>query len=241
MININIQLIKAVVIKEAQSLQKNSNVLVMYLLPIIFTLIYDKIIPDMPPGFALGFGLLFLVVMVGMYVPSMLLAEEKEKKTIEVLLLSPASAGDVLLGKGLLTFFSIILVTGILLLISLPSGVNLLAIFAMTVLISVFSIFIGMMVGLLSPTQMATGTIGMPVYLMLILVPQLVSFAENRVLEFIARLLPTHYYFRSLDRILAGGAGWQEIRLDMLIIALSTVLTFYILLFVYRKKGIEAA
>jgi len=70
--------IGAILIKEAHDFKTNINILIMYLIPILLAYIYDNFIPGMPRGFALSFGILFLVVMVGMYVPSMMIAEEKE-------------------------------------------------------------------------------------------------------------------------------------------------------------------
>ena len=43
------------------------------------------------------------LVMVGGFVQAMLIAEEKEKHTLRVLMLSPASSVEVFLGKSLLT------------------------------------------------------------------------------------------------------------------------------------------
>jgi len=82
--------IAAIAVKELHDFKTNINILIMYIIPIMIAYIYDKLIPGMPEGFALMFGLLFLVVLVGMYVPPMMIAEEKEKKTLSVLLLSPA-------------------------------------------------------------------------------------------------------------------------------------------------------
>ena len=73
---LSLKRIGAIFIKELHDLKTNINILIMYIIPIVIAYIYDKLIPGMPEGFALAFGLLFLVVMVGMYVPSMMIAGE---------------------------------------------------------------------------------------------------------------------------------------------------------------------
>lgn len=233
---INLARVKAVMIKEKQDIGKNSNILVMYFLPILMTLIWSRIIPNMPQGFALGFGLLLLVVLVGMYVPSMMIAEEKEKNTIEVLLLSPATPAEVFIGKGALTII-LMFFTSIILIIIGGVEIRLLPVILVgTVLTSIFSVFLGMVVGILSPNQMATGVIGMPVYLLLLLIPQL-SVLGVEIINQIGKFLPTYYYFELLRLALEQGQGWSSMLTHFLIIIMSIVITFIVLLLVYRRKG----
>ncbi|MFW6378202.1 MAG: ABC transporter permease, partial [Bacillota bacterium] len=54
--------IQAILIKEVQDIKSNSNIMVMYLMPILFTYIWENFIPEMPSGFGAAFGLIFLVV-----------------------------------------------------------------------------------------------------------------------------------------------------------------------------------
>ena len=194
--------IGAILIKEAHDFKTNINILIMYLIPILLAYIYDNFIPGMPRGFALSFGILFLVVMVGMYVPSMMIAEEKEKKTLEVLLLSPANSVEVFIGKGLLTFISIIV--SFIILIAMFGGVDpdqMAVILVGGILTAVFCIQVGIIVGLLSKNQMATGVVGTPVYMALLLVPMLGSMGSP-TLEKIAKVFPTYYYNDMLYRAL---------------------------------------
>jgi ABC-2 type transport system permease protein len=203
--------------------------------------IYNNFIPGMPKGFALSFGLLFLVVMVGMYVPSMMIAEEKEKKTLEVLLLSPASSVEVFIGKGLLTFISIIV--SFIILIAMSGGVGFdetVVILVGGILTAVFCIQVGIIVGLLSKNQMATGVVGTPVYMALLLVPMLGSMGSP-ALEKIAKVFPTYYYNDMLYRVLYEFEGNHTL-IDMLpelgILLGSIFVAFVLLLLVYRKRGL---
>ncbi|HHZ14149.1 MAG: ABC transporter permease [Caldicoprobacterales bacterium] len=233
--------IGAILIKEAHDFKTNINILIMYLIPILLAYIYDNFIPGMPRGFALSFGILFLVVMVGMYVPSMMIAEEKEKKTLEVLLLSPANSVEVFIGKGLLTFISIIV--SFIILIAMFGGVDpdqMAVILVGGILTAVFCIQVGIIVGLLSKNQMATGVVGTPVYMALLLVPMLGSMGSP-TLEKIAKVFPTYYYNDMLYRALNEFEGNHTL-LDMIpelgILLGSIAVAFVLLLLVYRRRGL---
>ncbi len=230
--------ITAVFLKEIQDIRKNPNILVMYALPVLLTLLWNNIMPGMPPGMALSFGLLFLVVMVGMYVPSMMIAEEKEKKTIEVLLLSPATPAEVIIGKGLLTLLSIIMVAIFLVLITGNQLQGLLTILLATVLTSIFAIFVGMIVGLLAKNQMSTGVVGMPVYLLLLIIPQVAEMAPGAV-QTLAGFLPTYHYLLILDSSLTAAAGQARSLYNLSFIAFSSFIVFLLLLYIYKIKGLK--
>jgi len=230
--------ITAVLIKEIQDIRKNPNILVMYALPVFLTLLWNNIMPGMPPAMALSFGLLFLVVMVGMYVPSMMIAEEKEKKTIEVLLLSPATPAEVIIGKGLLTLLSIILVAFLLMLIAGNQLQGLLTILLATAITSIFAIFLGMIVGLLAKNQMSTGVVGMPVYLLLLIMPQVADIGPEPV-QLLANFLPTYHYLLILESALTAAAGPAESLFQLAFIAFSSLIVFLGLLYIYRIKGLK--
>lgn len=234
--------IGAIFIKELHDFKTNINILIMYIIPIMLAYIYDKLIPGMPEGFALSFGLLFLVVMVGMYVPSMMIAEEKEKKTLGVLLLSPATPTEIFIGKGLLTFISVLISFIILLAISSGNGfAHLDVVFIGGILTTIFCILVGIIVGLLSKNQMATGVVGTPIYMALLLIPMLGSMGSS-ALEKIAKAFPTYYYNDMLYMALSGTESKNTL-LDMMpqvgILLGSVIVAFGLLVFIYRKKGLE--
>jgi ABC-2 type transport system permease protein len=224
--------------KEAQDIRSNLNITFMFILPIVLTLIYSHLIPDMPRGFALSFGLLFLATMVGMYVPAMIIAEEKEKRTLEVLMLSPATPADIFMGKGMLTLIAIVVSTVVLLLISGNGPANLAVIAVGMTLTSITCIFIGMLIGLAVQNQMATGVIGTPVYMLFMLIPLLAHLGDGFITQ-IARALPTHYLLDMLDLAMNQRLGLSDMGFHLAFLSGSVVTTFVLLLLVYRYKGLE--
>lgn len=227
----------AILIKEAQDIKTNMNVLYMYLLPVFMTYLFGSFLPDTPGGFATGFGLLFMVVMIGMYVPSMIIAEEKEKNTLEVLLLSPATTIELFVGKGLLTFISMAITTFIILFVGGTGFQHLGVILPATLIVSIFSIFLGTMVGLLSPNQMSTGLVGTPLYMLFTLMPMLGGMGVD-IVENINVVLPTSYYFEMLELAFTENRGIGDLLPQVAVLASSAVAAFALVLLVYRKKSV---
>ncbi len=230
----NIKRILAIFYKELQDIKSNSNITVMFLIPILLTYLWENLIPGMPSGMGLSLGMMFLIVMVGMYVPAMLIAEEKEKNTIEVLLFSPATSLEILIGKGLLTFTAILIIS-LLLLVLTGIYSQLFIIFTGVFLTTIFSIATGMIVGLLSPNQMATGVIGTPVYLILLLVPNL-SIMDIEIMQGLGKVLPT-YYFLNMMRFAIEGKGFAEMYTELAVIGGSVVIALLVLLYIFQRKG----
>jgi ABC-2 type transport system permease protein len=64
-------------------------------------------------GVLTGLGMAFVILMTGMIIPPHLMLEEKQTRTMEVLLVSPAGSGHITLGKALAAMFYCLLVIGI--------------------------------------------------------------------------------------------------------------------------------
>lgn len=109
--------VMALLIKEIQDLRRNGSILAMVAIAPGLTLLWSKAL-NFPPITAATIGVLFAVIMVGTYSPAMMLAEEKEKNTLRVMMLSPATPTEILLGKGLVTLLSVLLSSAIVLPVS---------------------------------------------------------------------------------------------------------------------------
>ena len=95
-----------------------------------------------------------------------------------------------------------------------------------------------MIVELMAPNQMATGVIGTPVYLLLLIFPIYgdlgIGFMEN-----ITRFLPTYYYFEILHLALDNGENLVGVSGLLLILTLFIIIFFIILKGLYRKVGLS--
>lgn len=237
--NGSVKRIGAILLKELQDFKSNGNVLVLYLLPLIIYGIFKGLIAEIPDSWTISLSLVMLVGEVCLYVPAMLIAEEKEKKTLNVLMLSPARPFEVFAGKGLITFLSAML-SGLL--ISLLGGAGLrdmAVILVATALAAIACTLLGIIIGLLAQNQMATGMLGLPIMLPFIMLPYL-SIIGNETIIKISRIIPTYHYFKMLSL----GLGQQKVLSDMLpyvgALAGSVLVSLGLLLLIYRKKGLEA-
>jgi ABC-2 type transport system permease protein len=115
----------------------------------------------------LSMVLIMSTYFIGYNVAQLGLVEEKEKRTLEALLLTPVRPIEIVLSRALLS----VLLTGatgvILVLIfrQMPARPGVLAgVFLLTML---FAIAIGTLIGLMSPDMKSTGYLGTPVVLLL--------------------------------------------------------------------------
>lgn len=230
--------IGAIFVKELQDVKTNVNISFMFFLPVLIAVVYDRIIPDMPKGMAMAFGLMFLVVMVGMYVPAMTIAEEKEKKTMEVLMLSPSTPVEVFAGKGLLTFVSIMFFSAVIFILCSGDVRHLPVILTGTVLTSIICILLGMFIGLMAHNQMATGAIGLPFYLLFIMIP-IFGTLGNNFFNDIGTVLPSTYYFKMIELAYTKNFGLADMLTSIMVLVLGAVISFILVLITFRKKGIE--
>lgn len=227
----------ALVTKEMKDMVKNKNVFFMFLLPLLMAFLFSKITPDMTPKESSVIAIYMGIVMGGVYVTAMIVAEEKEKNTLKVLMLSPATPFEVLLGKSFITFV-ILLIVSVLSTVITGSGLGNVPIFLVTILLSsIFTIGIGLIVGLLSPNMMATGVIGLPIYLILTMVP-LLSQGNSEVLKRICKFIPTFHTGEALFKSF-NNAPFSEIYNHLIILGISSAISLILFVIFYKKKGLE--
>lgn len=227
----------ALVTKEMKDMMKNKNVFFMFLLPLLFAFIFSKITPDMSANAASVFAIFMGIVMGGVYVVAMIFAEEKEKNTLKVLMLSPTTPFEVLLGKSFITFIMLLIVSVLSTFITSSGLGNIPIFFVIILLSSIFNIGLGLIVGLLSPNMMATGVIGLPIYLILVIVP-LFQEANSEILKKICNFIPTFHTGEALFKNF-NNAPFSEIYNHLVILGISGALSIILFIIFYKKKGLE--
>lgn len=165
----------AIVRKDFKDISKNLYVSPMFIFPPLLAALYSK--AGMDSLFGTYFVFIMTYTMVGTFMQSALIAEEKEKNTLRVLMLSPASAIDILGGKSLLS----IAITAVIVFISSflldysPSGVVIAAILISIILY----VGLGTIMGLLMKSIVEASVGIMPVMLLFIGLPYLSGYAEK--------------------------------------------------------------
>ena len=171
------------------------------------------------------------------YVQCCLIAEEKEKNTLRSLMLSPASLGDILIGKSLLVFVlsSVIVALTIYLLGYEPA--NLLLLSLALLLSTIFYIALGTFCGLFAKTLMEASLIILPVMVILHLVRSLVMSEVYPILQ-IAKWLPSTQLIL-LAEALEGKYSTADVSNPFATIIAWALLTWIVTAFVYKKRMVD--
>ncbi|HDR7793075.1 TPA: ABC transporter permease [Bacillus luti] len=227
--------VSAIFRKEVQDFKSNSQVLLMASLPIIFAFIFSRF----GQGSA-GVGIITLMsfLFVAGFVQSMVIAEEKEKHTLRVLMLSPASSVEVLLGKSILTACLTLIICIVNLFILDQLGGNLLLLGLIMLCGTVLFIIIGTVIGLLAESVPQTSLIGMPILMTMYLAVQFEPMVENKVIKTMIEYLPTSHMAKAINS-LVDGAGFSSISGHMLNVGIWFVISLAACLIVYKKKQLD--
>lgn len=240
---VSMRKINALFQKEVKGLSKNKNVLIMCLLPILFAVMYSQLF--LQPGAEEGMRKLDILtlclsmnlLMVPIMVIGMLIAEEKEKNTLRTLMLSGITPMEFLTGKLLLTVI-ITVASNLIIFLILGFDMKYLGIYILlTSLVMISMIMMGAILGMISPNQMSTGVMGVPMMLIFMIIPVFGSF--NETLRKIAVYLPNYNLNILLSRAFGGDIIGKESLSKLAVILVWIIISAVIAVITYRKVGID--
>ena len=150
--------------------------------------------------------LLLTFGMTGAFVVPLLLVEEKEKRTMDFLITSPAKLMEVIAGKGLTGVVYSAVIAAVLLALNRQMIDN----WPLTMLTILFGLLlvvaIGLLMGSLFQTTMQVNTWASLV-LLLLMAPSFTIPGAPAMLETAMRFIPTYYFVEALKLALAGTAS----------------------------------
>ena len=150
--------------------------------------------------------LLLTFGMTGAFVVPLLLVEEKEKRTMDFLITSPAKLMEVIAGKGLTGVVYSAVIAAVLLALNRQMIGN----WPLTMLTILFGLLlvvaIGLLMGSLFQTNMQVNTWASLV-LLLLMAPSFTIPGAPAMLETAMRFIPTYYFVEALKLALAGTAS----------------------------------
>ncbi|MGQ9555214.1 MAG: ABC transporter permease [Anaerolineae bacterium] len=197
--------------------------------------------PGIGDDFRLDRYLLVLLVvmalaMTGTFVVPMLLVEEKERHTLEALLVSPAGPPEVAVGKAIVGLVYSTLVAAVL--VALNRGwegdwpVTELAL----LLGALFLVLVGLLMGgfFHSVTQVNTWS---SIVMLITMLPSWLTVVQIPVpLEVLFRLIPTHYLAQAMGLALAGDASPARVWGNLAVLLASTVIAFAAVVWRLRRE-----
>jgi ABC-2 type transport system permease protein len=146
--------------------------------------------------------------MTGAFVVPLLIVEEKEKRTLDFLLSSPASLKEIIAGKALTGVVYTLLISGLLLVINRQFIQNWLLTSLTIVLGLLLVVGIGLLIGSVLHNTMQVNTWASLV-LILLLAPSFPSIALPTYADTVMRVVPTYYLSEALKLSIAGTVSSQ--------------------------------
>ena len=178
--------------------------------------------------------LILSFAMIGAMVVPLLLVEEREKRTLDFLLTSPASLSDILAGKALTGVGYSVLIAGIL----LATNQKFVGNWPMTLLASLlgllFVVAVGIVMGSLLKNTMQLNTWAGTVILILI-APSLPTPGLPAILETAISLIPTYHLAEALKDSLAGAHSsrtWGQLA----VVSACTLIAFFAAIWGLRRQ-----
>jgi len=224
----------------------SKNFIVMPVFTVGFTFIMKLIYGSLSDGglsdggkvMALVYGFLMNVSMTGIYCVCGVLAEEKEKHTLRVLMTSSVNGLEFFIGSLVPVIVMMMVVNGILAVVTEVAmdpakwGAYLLV----SLLAALASAVIGMVFGIFSKNQVSAGTVTLPGILILMMVPMFSGL--NETIEKISDLLFTGVAANALTALVTGQGSALETK-GMLVMIVEIAAAVICFLVVYKKNGYD--
>ncbi|MFD3446646.1 ABC transporter permease [Microbacteriaceae bacterium 4G12] len=230
--------LSAIIRKEFQDAGKNSQILLMAAMPLVLAFVYSRMNMHEARTMMTSFPVVMSLVMVGSFVQAMMIAEEKEKNTLRVLMLSPASPLEVLMGKSAITFLITMIICIVSLLFFGMPKANMFVLFTVLTISAILFIAIGTIIGLLSRAVTDTSIIGLPILMVLMMGPFFEMLFDNKIVSKIVSYMPTKHIMDSIYKVLEG-KSFGAMSSNLLTIAIWTVVSVIACFFIYKKRRLD--
>jgi ABC-2 type transport system permease protein len=146
--------------------------------------------------------------MIGAFVVPLLIVEEKEKRTLDFLLSSPASLNEIIAGKALTGVVYTLLIAGLLLGINRQHIQNWPLTLLTIVLGLLFVVGVGLVIGSLLNNTMQVNTWA-SLILIVLLAPSFPSIGITAWFDKAMRVIPTYYLSEALKLSMGGAVSSQ--------------------------------
>ena len=173
--------------------------------------------------------------MTGAFVVPLLIVEEKEKRTLDFLLSSPASLKEIIGGKALTGVVYTLLIAGLLLGINRQFIQNW-GLTLLTVLLGlVFVVGLGLVLGSLLKNTMQVNTWASFV-LFILIAPSFPSLGLPTWLDTAMRIVPTYYLSEALTLSMAGTVS-SQLWLSLAVLLVCTLIVFFAAAWALRRRS----
>lgn len=173
--------------------------------------------------------------MIGAFVVPLLIVEEKEKRTLDFLLSSPASLNEIIAGKALTGVVYTLLIAGLLLGINRRFIQNWPLTLLTIVLGLLFVVGVGLVIGSLLNNTMQVNTWA-SVVLIVLLAPSFPSLGITAWFDKAMRVIPTYYLSEALKMSMAGAVS-SQLWIYLAVLLGCTIVVFFAAAFALHRRG----
>ena len=177
---------------------------------------------------------------IGMAVAPGLLIEEKEKKTLRMLMVSPATWTDIISAKLLVALIYQLVLSLVALGIVKGFTGQVPLVLGFTLLGSLFSVSLGALAGCIFKTQAASGAfsgLGVFIFITPLFFSDLIGFGGTGPVTQVIKVLPTYWLGDGVIKALQDRATLDNLLLDVAIVLGSTLVIFLVSIWGLRRQA----
>lgn len=181
----------------------------------------------------LPFVVFLAVIIGGTMIPAVSLVDEKQKRTLRALTITPASLGEVAVAKGIMGGLVSLTMGLVVLALNRAFGAHPALLALVMALSAVGAAELGLLLGLLVPDINTVFTVikGLGI---LIYAPAIV-YLFPQLPEWVARIFPTYYMLGPIVELSLRGGSWADIAGDVAILCVILVVMLGVLAVVIRR------
>lgn len=177
--------------------------------------------------------MIMTIALGGIMVPATFIVQEKQKRTLGAVLVTPVSLGEALAAKGIAGIIISVFMGVMILTINAAWGGQPLLMLTLLVLSAIMASVGGVIFGLLvkdiSTLFTAMKSIGILLY-----APAFI-YMFPQVPAWVRRIFPTYYMIGPIVEVSLNNAGWREIGIDVIILVTLIVLLIAIAAMITRR------
>lgn len=185
-----------------------------------------------------------LLMLICAMMTSISIVREKEKGTMEVLLVSPTQPLMIIIAKVIPYLILAFLILIIILLMSVflfgvPVQGSLFWIFSISTLYILLALSLGLLISNIAKTQLVALLMSAMVLLMpIIMLSGMVFPVESmpQILQYISAVIPTRYYIIAMRKLMIMGVGIEEVLNETLILAGMLIVLLSLSLAMFKKR-----
>jgi len=176
---------------------------------------------------------LMAVFLGGLFLPSTSVINEKEKKTLTALIVTPTTIGDIFVAKGLLGIILSLFMGIVILILNQAFGAEPTLLLLVLALGAIMAAELGLLLGALIKditTLFAIWKLGG-----ILLFGPAIIYMFPQIPQWIGKLFPTYYLLQPIIEISQRGGGWSDIATNVFILVGLDLILIGVLVFTLRR------